>query len=160
MNWLRFSIRSLLVVTFICAFAVVIWPRPNPNAPDPAWRDLLFENSMPLANVPEIEVKSTQGGSIWVTAKNTGSTTLQYYSAGKSHIQLFQETHDGTKWTNGGWDWCGTGKELFEIAPDESVDLKLNFWLNDQPVRMLAVFSEKNTERSGFVVLASQDLAK
>jgi len=132
----------------------------DPNAPDPAWRNLLFDDSIPLANVPEIAVKSTQGNTVWVTAKNTGSTTLQYWSAGKSNIQLFQETHDGTKWSNGGWDWCGTGKELFEIAPDKSVDLILNFWQEDRPVRMLAVFTEKNTDRSGLVVLASQSLTE
>ena len=29
MNWLKFSIRSLLVLTLVCATAVVLWPKPD-----------------------------------------------------------------------------------------------------------------------------------
>ena len=32
MNWLRFSIRSLLAFTFLCALVVVLWPRPKPES--------------------------------------------------------------------------------------------------------------------------------
>lgn len=160
MKLLRFSIRSLFAITFVCALTVFLWPKPDPNAPDPKWRELLFKNSAPLLNAPEITVDSVQDDWVRVAARNTGSTTLQYRSAGKSLVQLFQETHDGKQWTTGTWDWCGTGKQRFEIAPDETVELELHFWSEDKPVRMLAAFSEKNTDRRGLVVLASQETVK
>jgi len=29
MNWLKFSIRSLLALTLVCAVAVILWPKPD-----------------------------------------------------------------------------------------------------------------------------------
>ncbi len=124
------------------------------DTPDPRWREIFLENVIALSNVPEISVKSTDGKLIRVTAKNVGTTTLQYCSQGAENVQLFQEIKDAGRWTKSNWDWCGTGKELFEIAPNESAELMVDFWDNGKPERMLTNFSEKDTNRSGLVVLA------
>ncbi|MEZ6147449.1 MAG: hypothetical protein R3B91_18910 [Planctomycetaceae bacterium] len=126
------------------------------DAPDPKWREMFFEDAEQLSNVPEIAVISTDGKHVRVTAKNVGTTTLQYYSAGAEHVQLFQEIKDAGRWAQSNWDWCGTGKEMFEIAPNESVQLVVDFWDDEERERMLANFSEKDTNRSGLVVLARE----
>ncbi len=125
------------------------------DAPDPNWREM-FEEAEQLANVPAIAVTSTDGKRVLVTVKNVGTTTLQYYSAGPEHVQLFQEIEVAGRWTQSNWDWCGTGKERFEIAPSESAELVVSFWKNEKRQRMLANFSEKGTNRSGLVVLACE----
>ena len=132
----------------------VALPAEAVDGPDPEWREMFFEDSERLANVPEITIVSTDGNVVRVTAKNAGTTTLQYYSAGAEHVQLFQEIKEIDKWTQSNWDWCGTGKEVFDIAPNESVELEIDFWDEDKQERMLANFSEKDTNRSGLVVLA------
>ncbi len=126
------------------------------DAPDPNWREMLFEDTEHLTNFPEVAVTSTDGNIVRVTAKNVGTTTLQYYSTGPDHVQMFQETKVAGKWTQSKWDWCGTGKEWFEIAPNESVELVISFWDEEKQERLLANFSEKDSNRSGLVVLASE----
>ena len=120
------------------------------------WSEELFEGSEPLSNVPVITHVSTVGNVVRVTAKNTGTTTLQYFSTGTGYIQLFQEIKENGEWTPYKWDWCGTGKEDFDIDSNESVELVVKFWDADKQERMLANFSEKETNRCGLVVLASE----
>jgi len=72
---------------------------------------MFFEDAKALSNVPEISVKSSDGKSIRVIAKNVGTTTLQYV---------------------------------------------VDFWDADEQERMLANFSEKDTNRSGLVILATE----
>jgi hypothetical protein len=91
-----------------------------------------------------------------VKVKNVGTTTLQYYAAGSEHVQLFQEVDAAGRWTKAAWDWCGTGKEVFEIAPNNSAELVVSFSDDQKRERMLAHFSEKDTKRSGLVVLATE----
>ena len=155
-RWLQFSIRSLLVAMLLCAVALRFWPWPDVNAPDGKWREMFFEDADPLTNVPEITVISTVGLRTCVTVKNVGNTTLQYEAAGSEHIQLFQEIDVDGKWTQSNWDWCGTGKESFDIVPDSSVELVIDYWDDQERERMLANFAEKGTNRSGLVVLATE----
>jgi hypothetical protein len=124
------------------------------DTPDAKWRERFFKDSTAFSNIPEISGKSTEGILIRVTAKNVGTTTLEYSSQGVEHVQLFQETKVAGRWTKASWDWCGTGKAVFEIAPNASVDLVVSFWNVKKQERMLAKFSEKDTGRSGLVVLA------
>ena len=125
------------------------------DAPDPSWREMTFKDRVVLANVPKISIGSTDGRLIHVSAKNVGKTTLQYYSAGPDHIQIFREIKKAGRWTQSDWDWCGTGKELFEIAPNGSAEFIVNFWDPKKQERILACFSEKDTNRAGLVVLTS-----
>jgi len=155
-RWLQFSIRSLFVAMLLCAVAVRLWPWRQEGGPDPTWREMLFEAADALRNIPEITWTSTDGSVIRVTAKNVGNTTLQYSAAGPQHVQLFQEIHVSGKWTQSNWDWCGTGKELFEIPPNNAAELEVSFWDDQTRERMLANFSEKGTNRSGLVVLATE----
>ena len=120
------------------------------------WSEELFEGSEPLSNVPAITVVSNDGNVVRVTAKNIGTTTLQYCSTATGYIQLFQEIKENGEWTPYKWDWCGTGKEDFDFDPNESVELVVKFWEADKLERMLANFSEKDTNRRGLVVLASE----
>ena len=155
-RWLQFSIGSLLAAMLLCALAVRFWPSHEADAPDSKWREMFFDEDAPLTNIPEITVASTDGFATRVTVKNVGRTTLQYNSAGPEHVQLFQEIHVGGKWIQSNWDWCGTGKELFEIAPNNVAELVVDFWDDQRRERMLANFSEKDTDCSGLVVLVTE----
>lgn len=126
--------------------------------PDLKWRELQFSDAEveELVNVPQISVKSTDGEVNRVTVKNVGTTTLRYFSEGAEHVQLFQEIKTDGQWTKSNWDRCGTGKEWFEIAPNTSAELVVHFWDDKNQERMLAKFSEKDTNPSGLVVLASE----
>jgi len=155
-RWFQFSIRSLLVVILLCAVAVRFWPSRQSEPPDSKWRELFLENATPLTNIPKTSLTSSVGSVARVTVKNVGNTTLQYYAAGSEHVQLFQEIKVRGKWTQSKWDWCGTGKELFEIAPNSSAELVVDFWDHQERERMLANFSEKDTKCSGFVILATE----
>ena len=129
--------------------------RKSPEDPDPKWRELIFDDAESLENIPSIKLVSLDDESVKVAVTNEGETTLQYYSAGIDHVQTFQETFKDGKWTLGNWDWCGTGKEIFEISPGESTELIFQFW-GEHRERMLANFSEKGTDRTGLVVLATE----
>lgn len=155
-RWSQFSIRSLLLAVLLCAVAVRFWPVEQADPPDAKWQEMFYDNAPPLTNIPAITLTASDGSITRVNVKNVGDTTLQYYSAGPEHISLFQEINLAGKWTKSNWDWCGTGKELFEIAPHDSADLVVSFWDNQQRERMLANFSEKGTNRAGLVVLATE----
>ena len=118
------------------------------------WQERFSDDAQPLTNQPSITSVVHGESETLLKVKNNGSTTLTYYSAGAQNIQLFQETFEDGEWIMTGWDWCGTGKELFEIPPNSTVDLVVRFWDADKRERMQASFSEKGTKRSGFVVLA------
>ena len=101
--------------------AQVAKPSPNrnsPDAPDSEWRTSLFENAKELRNVPSVTVVSVEAGTVKVSVANVGKTALQYYSAGVDHVQTYQEIHEDGKWFMNNWDWCGTGKKMYEIPPD------------------------------------------
>ncbi len=119
-----------------------------------SWREMFFEDQLPLENKPQIVDISNDGDELVVVVANKGTTTLEYFSAGASHIKLFQEHHRDGEWKPKNWDWCGTGKSRYEIAPGEQVDLRLRFWDPKVRERMLASFTEKGTDRAGLVVLA------
>ncbi len=157
MNWFRFSIRSLLALTSVVALAVFLWPKPDPNAPDPRWRETLLDNSEPLLNVPDVSPASHKAGQIKVTATNTGRTTLEYRGATQSRISLFQEVRSDSGWQRDAWSVDGMCEGFYEIAPGESVGLEIDFWDDAKAVRMLGKFSEKGTDRSGLVVLATSE---
>ncbi len=118
------------------------------------WKERFSHGAEPLQNQPSITSTSYGDTETRVIVKNIGSTTLQYFSAGPENIQLFQEIFVADGWQMAGWDWCGTGKEMYEIPPSSSVELVVNFWDGDNRERMQASFSEKGTNRSGFIVLA------
>ena len=158
-RWLQFSIRSLLGAVLLCALALRFWPWQNADAldaPDLKWREMLFEEAEPLANVPEITMISTVAHNTRVNVKNVGNTTLRYVAAGSEHVQLFQEIDVMGRWTQSNWDWCGTGKEVFDIAPNSSAELMIDYWDDQKRERMLARFAEKGTKRSGLIVLAAE----
>jgi hypothetical protein len=115
----------------------------------------LFGDELPLENIPVIvsTIRTPEG--LTVKVANEGTTTLTYDSAGPSSIQLFQEFEELGKWLPENWDWCGTGKAEFELHPGEQVDLFVDFW-DVRRERMLAQFTEKGSQRSGLVVLASE----
>jgi hypothetical protein len=124
--------------------------------PDAEWSKLSNDGEQPLANVPAVSSPKSRGNEICVTVTNNGDTTLTYYSGGSKHVQLFQECEQNGEWQMGNWDWCGTGKEYFELAPGQSADLVVEVWDTGKRERMLAHFIEKGTPRSGMVVLYSE----
>lgn len=140
----------------LCAVAIRLLPSRELEAPDSQWREMFFEDADPLVNIPKITLKSRLDNVTRVTVKNVGSTTLQYSAAGAEHVQLFQEINVDGKWTQSNWDWCGTGKKQFEVAPHGTADLLVDFWDGEKRERMLARFSEKDTKRSGLIVLATE----
>lgn len=157
MNWFKFTTRTLFALTLVVAFAVFLWPKPDPNAPDPRWWETLLANSKPLWNVPEVTIASHKNGQVFVTATNTGRTTLEYRGSSQSHISLLQEVRSDSGWQKDAWSVDGMCEGYYEIASGESVRLEIEFWDDNMPVRMLGRFSEKGTDRSGLVVLATND---
>ena len=157
MNWFKFTTRTLLALTLVVALAVFLWPKRDRNAPDPRWRETLLANSKPLWNVPDVCWTSHKDDLVFVTATNAGRTTLEYRGISQSRISLFQEVRGGSVWQKDAWSVDGMCEGFYEIAPGESVRLEVEFWDDDKPVRMLGRFSEKGTDRSGLVVLATND---
>ena len=155
MNWFKFTTRTLLALTLVVALVVYLWPKPDPNAPDPRWRETLLANSKPLWNVPDVSSASHKDGLVFVTATNTGHTTLEYRGSSQSRISLFQEVRSGSVWQKDAWSVDGMCEGFYEIAPGESVRFEIEFWDDDKAVRMLGRFSERGTDRSGLVVLAT-----
>lgn len=123
------------------------------SPPDQAWLSEIFSGYEPLENPPVVTATGDPG---LVTVSNNGKTTLGYYAAGRSGIQLFQERDAGGRWKLKNWDWCGTGKEAFTIAPGESVTLEVKFWDKGERERMLGWFVEPETLRGSMVALASE----
>jgi hypothetical protein len=123
----------------------------------PEWHSAghLFADNDLLENVPVVVSTQARPNGSTVTVANRGATTVTYESAGRSGIQLFQEIENHGVWTPENWDWCGTGKETFELAAGEQVSVEVDFW-DARRERMLGCFSEKNTARCGLVVLASE----
>lgn len=155
MYWSRFTIRTLLALTLVVAVVVYLWPKPDPNAMDPKWRETLPANSKPLLNVPEVSSASLKDGLVYVTATNSGNTTLEYRGSSQSCISLFEEVRKESAWEQYGWSVDGPCEGFYEIASGESVRLEMEFLADENPVRMLGKFSEKGTDRTGLVVLAN-----
>ncbi len=156
-QWLQFSVRSLLVAMLLCAVGLRFWPSRDVDPPDSQWSELFDDNSPPLTNIPQVTVLSIDRSAARVNVKNVGDTTLQYYSRGPEHVQFFEERYTSGKWTQAAWDWCGTGMESFEIAPHNSAQLAVCFSSDEQlRERVLTYFLEKDTDRSGLVVLATK----
>ena len=156
-NSIQFSVRSLLLVIALSAAAIHFWPKNTIEPPDEKWSEL-FSGRSPLANHPTIvPIPAGSNASVFrVTAKNTGNTVIQYSAYGPERISLYQETDANGKWVMSNWSWCGTGRCLFEIAPQESVELEVECWDDQKRERMLAMFNEKGTNRRGLVVLLEE----
>ncbi len=157
MNSFTFTTRTLLALTLVVALAIFLWPKPDPSAPDPKWRETLRGNSEPLFNVPDVSSASHKDGLVIVTATNTGRTTLEYRGSSRSCISLYQEVRSDSGWQQDAWSVDGHCEGFYEIGPGESVGLEIEFWDDDKAVRMLGKFSEKGSDRSGLVVLATSD---
>lgn len=159
MNWSQFTTRTLLLLTLAVALTVFLWPKPDPNAPDPQWRATYFANTQPLANVPDVSAVSHQDDQATVTVTNIGTTTLEYRGRPPQGILLFQEVLRGKQWRMDVVEAEGMCEVLHELAPGESVDLNFSI-LDDSlsvPIRSLGRFTEKGTERTGLVVLVSEE---
>ncbi|MFN3192862.1 MAG: hypothetical protein ACE361_20295 [Aureliella sp.] len=159
MHWFRFSLRTLLAVTLVVAMASFFWPKPDADATDPKWRETILANTTPLENVPAIEMENRSANMAHVTATNTGRTTLEYRGSSSSRILIFQEIHSEGGWRKDAWTADGMCENTYEIAPGESVDLEIDFWDFGEPVRVLGKSSEKGSNRSGLVVLLTQEKA-
>ena len=157
MNRFTFTIRALLALTLVAAIAIFLWPKRDPNAPDPKWRENLVDNSEPLLNVPDVSIISHKDDLVFVAATNTGRTTLEYRGSSQSCISTFQEVRSDSGWQKDQWSAEGHCDGFYEIGPGESVRLEIEFWDDYKAVRMLGKFSEKGTNRSGLVVLATGD---
>jgi hypothetical protein len=129
-----------------------------PDAPPSSkWSESLLPETLPLQNVPVVVAsKDNRDGSRTVTVANQGATALAYFGHGRSSIIWLQELEEGREWIPaGGWSGCGMGIEEFELAPGDQVELTVEFQ-DLRRERMLGAFAEQDTERSGFVVLASE----
>ena len=117
----------------------------------------MLANLEPLDNVPEVSEPFRKDGQSFVTATNIGRTTLEYRGSSQSQILLYQEVRSDSGWQKDAWSGEGMCEGYYKIAPGESVKLEIEFWDIDRPIRMLGKFSEFGTDRSGLVVLATND---
>ncbi len=130
---------------------------PPEQLPDPAWRREFFKGFLPLKNRPQIVSRKHVKDEVHVIVKNRGNTPLEYYAAGPEGIQLFQEVFRRGLWRKSGWDWCGTGKKTYTILPGQSIKLEVDFFDDERGERMLGNFREAGTNRSGLIVLATEN---
>ena len=150
----QFSIRVLFGLVLACSLVLMFWPTRPVQVPAPLWREILFEGSETLKNIPR--VTSCDGNfELNVTIKNVGSTTLLYRQYNGEQLQLFRENHDGTEWIVDGYD-DETGMITLELKPSQSVQAGADFWHKNERERVLTMFSEKNTDRRGLVVLGQE----
>ena len=157
MKTFTFTTRTLLALTLVAALVIFLWPKPDPNAPDPKWRETtLLVNLKPLRNIPDVTLVSRKDDQVFVTVTNTGRTTLEYRGSSESCISLFQEVPSDSGWKKDAWSGDGHCDGFYEIGTGESVELEIEFWDDWKAVRMLGKFSEKGTDRSGLVVLAAK----
>lgn len=108
-----------------------------------------------LKNFPAILSKTwkTEKG-IRITVKNEGATTLSYFSVGPELIQeWWMVEKDGIKSMN--WDWCGNGKSIFYIRPNEAMAVTLGP-RGGEDWEIYAGFSEKDSDRSGLIPLITK----
>ena len=161
MKTFTFTTRTLLALTLVAALVIFLWPKPDPNASDPKWRETtLLVNLKPLRNIPDVTLVSRKDDQVFVTVTNTGRTTLEYRGSSESCISLFQEVPSDSGWKKDAWSGDGHCDGFYEIGTGESVELEIEFWDDWKAVRMLGKFSEKGTERSGLVVLAANTNAE
>ena len=153
----------LVIVLGFGSFAGMTRRASPSDRPDPNWRAESFEGFESLRSAPQVSVLAVREESASVLVRNDGKATLIYYAAGPDHPQLYQECEERGAWRASKWDWCGTGKESFELAPGASVEMEVRFWDRAKRERMLTHFMEKPEEvaetrvlRGGLVVLAAE----
>ena len=108
MKTFTFTTRTLLALTLVAALVIFLWPKPDPNAPDPKWRETtLLVNLKPLRNIPDVTLVSRKDDQVFVTVTNTGRTTLEYRGSSESCISLFQEVPSDSGWKKDAWSGDG-----------------------------------------------------
>jgi hypothetical protein len=122
-----------------------------------SFNEMFFTEQKTLQNVPVVTPPDRLVGKFSVAVTNRGKTILTYSGrGGPAGVSLYYERFTDGKWCAGTWDWCGTGRGMFEIAPGQTVKLDVVLWDNGVRDRALAAFSEKDTDRTALVVLAEE----
>ncbi|QDT29350.1 hypothetical protein Enr10x_47020 [Gimesia panareensis] len=160
------AIKWLLLLLFSCSLVTSVPAEdkrvrltiPPEQPPDPAWRKGYLKDMQPLKNRPVVVSRKKVKDEIHVVIKNTGATTLEYYATSPERIQLYQEVFRAGLWRKANWDWCGTGKKTYKLAPGQSVKLEVHFFKDERGERMLGAFREAGTKRWGLIVLATEGL--
>ena len=174
----------LLLVTCVCAGVTAVLSRePMPDPPSSYWRDnsQYLKGSEPLVNVPTISLvkklskdflKNNDPCKVAVT--NNGETTLIFWrlqgpgTTGTDtdpicqYIQQFYVDINGNKWHSKSSTLLdqvlndnGNKFGEVEIAPNETVEMTVWFNRPHKRLRVLTLFSEKDSQRKGLVVLAT-----
>ena len=180
----QYSIRMLLLVTCICAGVTAVVSRePMPHPPSPCWREnnQYLKDSEPLKNVPTVflvkklsEDFSTNNDPCTVAVTNNGETTLIFWrlqgprTTGtdtdliSQYIEQFYMDINGNKWHSRSSPLLdqvlndnGNTFGKVEISPNETVEMTVWFNRPHTRLRVLTLFSEKDTKRKGLVVLAT-----
>jgi len=126
--WTRISLAAILFAGLTSCFRFEIFASAD-DPPSPEWR-----RGDSLENRPVVVANIRERGALGVTVANQGTTTLMYSAAAsdRRRIACFSEREENGAWRPNGWDWCGTGREVFELAPGKQVDLNFEF---DNPER-------------------------
>ena len=151
----QFSVRTLLFVITCFAIAACFLPRQSVVPPDPEWRKH-FGSKKPLENIPTVKVNKNQSKITRVHITNLGTTTLQYVSSVPGGISQYIEVEINNEWRAADGPWCPMGQKWYEIRPNETVELGVKFMHDNYRERLLGSFHEKNTDRSGMVVIATE----
>lgn len=143
----------------------------NPAPPPPlAIRpgQSLWEQEQDLNNIPVILSKTLDADHrIRILLQNQGATTLVYFSTGQNDIQACWTVMDrGVKKLK--WDWCGTGKDSFELPPGQTNEFVISVSVSkpsaspaEEPgMEIFGLFTEEGTNRSGLVpVITESEIA-
>ena len=154
-----------------------------PDPPSPYWREnnQYLRDSEPLTNVPTvILIKklskdfSTNNDPCKVAVTNNGETTLIFWrlqgprTTGtdkdliSQYVEQFHVDINGNKWHSRSsplldkvLNDIGNTFGKVEISPNETVEMTVWFNRPHTRLRVLTLFSEKDTKRKGLVVLAT-----
>ena len=151
----QLSIRDIFIIMTCFAIGFLFIPRKDHAPPSPEWMDFMPVNHRPLKNTPVVLTNATLN-KIRAKITNTGETTLQYISESPTTISRYVESELDGKWHVSNWSWCPHGQQRFDIRPNETVAITVNFINEDHRERVLALFFEKNTDRCGMVVVATE----
>jgi len=70
------------------------------------------------------------------TLENRGDQPIAYWGYSAELPQLWVERKTEGAWEETGWDWCGTGLEVQQLAPGAAVIFEFSFRDDPRPLRL------------------------
>ena len=153
--------RAIMRITLLGLIALIAgcykYPPASDNAPiDEGWQPANGAIIEPIDAAPTVTILERRSSSITIEISNIGTEALEYGSRNDNSISMFREIETNGKWTFDAFDWCGMGIERRVLQPGQSIKVDLKFDLPLKRERLLGSFSQQDTEKHSYVVLACE----